>query len=64
MKIVREIDTTKAGFSEQNQSNIKHGMTDLQNANYQCIKYNACLSSDNKNLFILHFLNHMTIGNF
>ncbi|CAN5572027.1 hypothetical protein BH10BAC1_BH10BAC1_13660 [soil metagenome] len=48
MKIVRVIYTTKTEFSEQNQSNIKKVMNDLQNANYHGINYNACLSPDNK----------------
>ncbi len=48
MKIVKVTYTTKAEFSEQNQSNIKNVMNDLQNANYQGINYNACLSLDNK----------------
>jgi len=48
MKIVKVTYTTKAEFTEQNQSNIKNVMTDLQNANHQGINYNACLSADNK----------------
>lgn len=48
MKIVKVTYTTKAEFSEQNQSNIKNVMNDLQNANHQGINYNACLSADNK----------------
>ena len=48
MKIVKVKYTTKAEFAEQNQSNIRNVMTDLQNANYHGINYNACLSSDNK----------------
>ena len=48
MKIVKVTYTTKAEFSEQNQSNIKNVMNDLQNENYQGINYNACLSADNK----------------
>ena len=48
MKIVKVTYTTKAEFAEQNQSNIKHVMTDLKNANHQGINYNACLSADNK----------------
>lgn len=48
MKIVKVTYTTKAEFAEQNQSNIKNVMTDLQNANHQGINYNACLSADNK----------------
>ncbi len=48
MKIVKVTYTTKAEFSEQNQSNIKIVMTDLQNANHQGINYNVCLLADNK----------------
>jgi hypothetical protein len=48
MKIVKVTYTTKAEFAEQNQSNIKNVMTDLQNAKHQGINYNACLSADNK----------------
>ena len=48
MKIVKVTYTTKAEFAEQNQSNIKNVMTDLQNLNHQGIHYNACLSADNK----------------
>ncbi len=48
MKIVKVTYTTKAEFSEQNQSNIKNVMNDLHNANHQGINYNACLSADNK----------------
>ena len=48
MKIVKVTYTTKAEFSEQNQTNIKNVMADLQKANYQGINYNACLVADNK----------------
>lgn len=48
MKIVKVTYTAKAEFAEQNQSNIKNVMTDLQNANHPGINYNACLSADNK----------------
>ncbi|MEI7580108.1 MAG: hypothetical protein WCJ58_08855 [bacterium] len=48
MKIVKVTYATKTEFAEQNQSNIKNVMTDLQNANHQGINYNACLSADNK----------------
>lgn len=48
MKIVKVTYTTKAEFSEQNQSNIKKVMSDLQSANNQGINYIACLSADNK----------------
>lgn len=55
MKIVKVTYTTKAEFSEQNQSNIKNVMTDLQNANHQGINYNACLSADNKTFIHIAF---------
>lgn len=48
MKIVKVTYTTKIDFSEQNQSNIKNVMTDLQSLNNHGINYNACLSTDNK----------------
>jgi len=48
LRIVKVTYTTKAEFSEQNQSNIKNVMNDLQNANHLGINYNACLSADNK----------------
>src|ERR1700741_4213794 len=48
MKIVKVTYTTKAEFAEQNQSNIKNVMSDLQKLNNQGINYNACLSADNK----------------
>jgi len=55
MKIVKVTYTTKAEFSEQNQSNIKNVMIDLQNANHQGINYNACLSADNKTFIHIAF---------
>jgi hypothetical protein len=48
MKIVRVIYTTHAEFAEQNQSNIKKVMTDLQKLDQPGINYNACLSADGK----------------
>ena len=48
MKIVKVTYSTKPAFSEQNQSNIKNVMVDLQKLKYPGINYNACLSSDNK----------------
>lgn len=48
MKIVRVIYTTKAEFSEQNQKNIKHVMSDLQKLNHPGINYNSCLGADGK----------------
>jgi hypothetical protein len=48
MKIVRVTYTTLPEFAEQNQSNIKNVMADLQKLNYPGINYNACLSADGK----------------
>jgi hypothetical protein len=48
MKIVRVTYTTKAEFAEQNQSNIKNVMTDLQKLNNSGINYNVCLGADGK----------------
>ena len=48
MKIVKVTYTTKAEFAEQNQSNIKSVMTDLQKLNHPGINYNACLGPDGK----------------
>ncbi len=48
MKIVRVTYTTKAEYAEQNQSNIKNVMSDLQKLDYLGINYNACLSPDGK----------------
>ena len=48
MKIVKVTYTTKAEYAEQNQSNIKSVMADLQKLNHGGINYNACLSPDGK----------------
>ena len=48
MKIVKVTYTTGAGYAEQNQSNIKNVMTDLQKMNPPGINYNACLGADGK----------------
>ena len=48
MKIVRVIYTTKAEFAEQNKSNIKNVMADLQKLNSPGINYHACISTDGK----------------
>ena len=48
MKIVKITYTTKAEFAEQNQSNIKSVMDDLQKQDHHGINYNCCLSPDNK----------------
>jgi hypothetical protein len=48
MKIVKVIYTTKAEYAEQNQSNIKNVMTDLQQLNHAGINYNSCVGPDGK----------------
>jgi hypothetical protein len=48
MKIVKVTYTTKAGYAEQNQNNIKNVMADLQKLNHHGINYNACLDADGK----------------
>jgi hypothetical protein len=48
MKIVKVTYTSKAGYAEQNQENIKNVMADLQKVNHQGINYNACLGADGK----------------
>ena len=48
MKIVRVTYTTRIEFAEQNQSNIKNVMADLQKLNHPGINYNACLNADGK----------------
>jgi hypothetical protein len=48
MKIVRVTYTTKAEYAEQNQSNIKNVMAELQKLNNSGINYNACLNADGK----------------
>lgn len=48
MKIVRVTYTTKPEFAEQNQSNIKNVMKDLQKLNHTGINYNACIGTDGK----------------
>ena len=48
MKIVKVTYTTTAVFSEQNKSNIKMVMSDLQQVNHKGINYNVCVSVDNK----------------
>jgi hypothetical protein len=57
MKIVKVTYTTKAEFAEQNQSNIKNVMADLQKADHPGINYNACLSSDSKTFIHTAFFN-------
>jgi hypothetical protein len=48
MKIVKVTYTTKAGFAQTNQANIKAVMADLQKLNHPGINYNACLGPDGK----------------
>jgi len=48
MKIVKVIYTAKAEFAEQNKSNIKNVMADLQKLNSPGINYHACVSTDGK----------------
>jgi hypothetical protein len=48
MKIVKVTYTTKAEYTEQNQSNIRNVMNDLQQLNHGGINYNACLGADGK----------------
>ncbi len=57
MKIVKVTYTTKAAFAEENQSNIKNVMTDLQKLNHLGINYNACLSADGKTFIHTAFFN-------
>lgn len=48
MKIVKVTYSTKAEYAEQNQTNIKKVMADLQKLNHPGINYNSCLSADGK----------------
>ena len=48
MKIVKVICTTKPEFAEQNQTNIKNVMADLQRLQHSGINYNSCLGADGK----------------
>ena len=48
MKIVKVTYTTQTEFAEQNQSNIKIVMNDLQNLNYPGILYHVCLNPDGR----------------
>jgi hypothetical protein len=48
MKIVKVTYTTKQEYAEQNKSNIKNVMSDLQMLNNHGINYNCCLSADGK----------------
>ena len=57
MKIVKVSYTTKAEYAEQNQTNIKTVMADLQKLNQAGINYNACLSADGKTFIHTAFFN-------
>jgi len=57
MKIVKVTYTTKAEYAEQNQSNIKKVMADLQAINNPGINYNACLSADGRSFTHTAFFN-------
>jgi hypothetical protein len=57
MKIVKVTYTTKTDFSEQNKTNIKNVMTDLQHLKHQGINYNACLCADGKTFIHTAFFN-------
>ena len=48
MKIVKVTYTTKQEFAEQNQTNIKNVMADLQRLQHSGINYNSCLGADGK----------------
>ena len=48
MKVVKVTYTINAEFAEQNQSNIKNVMIDLQKLNHPGINYNACIGADSK----------------
>jgi hypothetical protein len=48
MKIVKVTYTTKPEYVEQNQTNIKNVMAELQKINNPGINYNCCLSPDGK----------------
>jgi hypothetical protein len=48
MKIVKVSYTTQAAYAEQNQSNIKNVMSDLQTLNHPGLNYNACTAADGK----------------
>lgn len=57
MKIVKVTYTAKAEFAEQNQSNIKNVMTDLQKLNHPGINYNACIGPDGQTFTHTAFFN-------
>jgi len=57
MKIVNVTYTTKAEFAEQNQTNIKTVMADLQQLKYPGINYYSCLAPDSKTFIHTAFFN-------
>ncbi len=57
MKIVKVTYTTKAEYSEHNQSNIKSVMADLQAINNPGINYNSCLGADGRSFIHTAFFN-------
>jgi len=48
MKIIKVVYTTKEGYAEQNQRNIKTVMADLRKLQNKNINYNVCLGPDGK----------------
>ena len=58
MKIVKVTYTTKAEYSEQNQTNIKTVMADLRAINNPGINYNSCLGPDGKTFTHTAFFNN------
>ena len=48
MKTVRVTYSTKTAYADQNQTNIKNVMADLQKLNHPGINYHVCLSADGK----------------
>ena len=48
MRIVRVSYSTKTAYADQNQTNIKNVMADLQKLKHPGINYHVCLSADDK----------------
>ena len=48
MRIVRVSYSTKTAYADQNQTNIKNVMADLQELKHPGINYHVCLSADGK----------------
>ena len=55
MKIVKVTYTAKAEFTEQNKSNIRNVMADLQKLNHPGINYHVCLAPDRKTFIHMAF---------